>query len=166
MKPRTIKTLLLALSFCLCTITASAIEIGATAPDFELPTLDSKQVHLSSYKGQVIILKLATTWCPTCKQQNEEIESAGNFLRDNNVAVVEVFLQDSDKMVREYLQGEKYAMPHVALLDNGSALKAYNVYLIPRTLIIDKDFKVRRDGSLMTARELIVEVEKIVGKKP
>jgi len=153
--------LLIFLSLIFLSSGAAAIEVGAAAPDFKLSTLDGKQVSLSDYKGEVIILKLATTWCPTCKQQSQEIQSAGNFLRDHSVRVVEVFLQDSEKMVDEYLKGEKYVMPFVALLDDGQALKAYNVYLIPRVLIIDKDFKVRRDGSLLTDRELIVEIEKI-----
>lgn len=162
------KHLALPLLFCFSLLLlaggAEAIEVGALAPDFELPTLDGKQVSLSDFKGQPIVLKLATTWCPTCKQQTQEIQSAGNFLRDRKVAVVEVFLQDSEKMVREYLHGEKFAMPHVALIDDGRALKAYSVYLIPRLLIIDQDFKVRRDGSLLSDRELIVEVEKIAKK--
>jgi peroxiredoxin len=143
---------------------AAAVETGALAPDFELETLEGKKVRLSDYKGQVILLKLATTWCPTCKQQTEEIKDAGKFLAGKSVAVVEVFLQDSEKMVREYLEGETFEMPFVALMDDGSALKAYNVYLIPRVLLIDRDFKIRRDGSLIPARELIREVEKIVGE--
>lgn len=164
MKKHLVYTLLVFLSLLLLAGNAAAIEVGATAPDFKLPSLDGKEVSLSDYKGQIIILKLATTWCPTCKQQTEAILSANNFLRNNNVAVVEVFLQDSEKMVREYLKGDKYDMPFAALLDDGRALKAYNVYLIPRVLIIDQDFKVRRDGSLLSDRELIVEIEKFAKK--
>jgi peroxiredoxin len=164
MKKSLALSLLLLLALLLFAGGAAAVEIGATAPDFKLPTLDGKQVSLSDYKGQVIVLKLATTWCPTCKQQTQEIQSAGNFLRDRNVRVVEVFLQDSEKMVNEYLKGEKFEMPFVALLDDGRALKAYSVYLIPRVLIIDQDFKVRRDGSLLSDRELIVEIEKFAKK--
>lgn len=164
MKKHLIITLLTGLSLFLIAGSVAAIEIGAVAPDFKLPNLDGKQVSLTDYKGQIIVLKLATTWCPTCKQQSEEIQSAGNFLRNNNVAVVEVFLQDSEKMVREYLKGEKYDMNFVALLDDGQALKAYNVYLIPRMVIIDQDFKVRRDGNLLSDREIIVEIEKFAKK--
>lgn len=164
MKKHLVTTLLAFLSLLLVAGNAAAIEVGATAPDFKLPNLEGKQVSLSDYKGQIILLKLATTWCPTCKQQSQEIQSAGNFLRDNNVAVIEVFLQDSEKMVREYLKGEKHEMPFAALLDDGRALKAYNVYLIPRLVIIDQDFKVRRDGSLLSDRELIGEIEKFAKK--
>jgi peroxiredoxin len=164
MKKHLVFALLVFLSLLFIASTAVAIEVGATAPDFKLPNLDGKEVSLSDFKGKVIILKLATTWCPTCKQQSQEIQSANNFLRDNNVAVIEVFLQDSEKMVREYLKGEKYEMPFAALLDDGRALKAYNVYLIPRVVIIDQDFKVRRDGSLLSDRELIVEIGKLAKK--
>jgi peroxiredoxin len=141
-----------------------AIEAGAPAPDFELKTLEGKKVRLSDYKGQIILLKLATTWCPTCRQQTEEIKEAGKFLAAKNVIVVDVFLQDSEKMVREYLEGEDLQVPFVALLDDGSAHKAYNVYLIPRVLLIDGNFNVRRDGSLLPARELIKQVQKITGE--
>ncbi len=140
---------------------AAALEAGATAPDFELKTVDGKVVRLSDFKGQIILLKLATTWCPTCKQQSAEIIDAGKYLKEHNVAVVEVFLQDSEPMVREYLKGEKYEMPFAAVIDDGQARKAYSVYLIPRVLFIDREFKVRRDGNLMPARELIREIEAI-----
>ena len=142
---------------------AAAIETGESAPDFELKTLEGQKVRLSDYKGRIILLKLATTWCPTCRQQTEEIKEAGKALTEKNVAVVEVFLQDSEKMVREFLEGEALQVPYVALLDDGSAHKAYNVYLIPRVLLIDEEFKVRRDGSLLSARDLIKQLEKIVG---
>jgi len=141
----------------------AAMETGAPAPDFELKTLEGKKVHLSDYKGHIILLKLATTWCPTCRQQTEEIEEAGKFLADKNVVVVEVFLQDSEKMVREYLENKSHQMTYVALLDDGSALKAYNVYLIPRVLLIDENFNIQRDGSLLSAKDLIKQIGKISG---
>lgn len=139
----------------------AAIEKGAPAPDFELKTLEGNKVRLSDYKGQIILLKLATTWCPTCRQQMEEIKEAGKFLTGKKVVLVDVFLQDSEKMIREYLEGEDFQVPFVALLDDGSAHKAYNVYLIPRVLLIDENFKVQRDGSLLSARDLIKQVQKI-----
>jgi peroxiredoxin len=152
----------LLLSLLLFALPALAVEPGTPAPDFTLKTLDGTSVSLSDYRGQPIILKLATTWCPTCKQQSEAIRAVGDFLAQHDVAVVEVFLQDSEQMVRDYLEGVEFPMPHVALLDDGSALRAYNVYLIPRTVLIDPSFTVRRDGSLLESKELVKEVEKIL----
>jgi len=152
----------LLLSLFLLALPALAVEPGTTAPDFTLKTLDGTSVSLSDYRGQPIILKLATTWCPTCKQQSAAIRDVGDFLAEHDVAVVEVFLQDSEQMVRDYLKGVEFPMPHVALLDDGSALRAYNVYLIPRTVLIDPSFTVRRDGSLLESKELVEEVRKIL----
>lgn len=162
MKTKIILNLLVLL--LICAGTALAIEVGSTPPDFKLPTIEGKDVKLSDYQGRIILLKLATTWCPTCKQQSQEIAEAGKILAENDVVVIEVFLQDSEEMIREALAGQTFAMDHVALLDDGDARRAYAVYMIPRLLIIDRDFKVRRDGSLMTARDLIREVQAIAGK--
>ena len=154
---------LLLFAFLTPTPSTQAIEVGEAAPDFTLGTLDGRTVHLSDFKGRVILLKLATTWCPTCKQQTQEFLASGDYLKQHDIVVVEVFLQDSEEMVREYLEGKDFPMQHVALLDDGSALKAYNVYLIPRTLLIDKNFVVKRDGSLIDSDTLIAELGNLVG---
>lgn len=142
---------------------AFAIEEGSPAPDFQIPNLEGKKVRLSDFKGRIIVLKLATTWCPTCKQQVRELREAEQVLKENNVALVEVFIQDSPEMVREHVGESGMSMAHSVLIDNGKAAKAYNVYLIPRLLVIDKSFKVRRDGSMMTAHDLTRRIKKLAG---
>lgn len=155
-------TPLLLLLLLLISLPVYAVEPGSTAPDFKLQTLDGQSVRLSDYKGQPILLKLATTWCGTCRQQAQEILAAGDYLKKHNVMLVEVFVEDSPQMVRDYLKDKHYPMPHVTLLDDGSVVRAYNVFVIPRTIIIDRDFKIRRDGSLMPASELEAALSKVV----
>ncbi|HKK01695.1 MAG TPA: TlpA disulfide reductase family protein [Desulfuromonadales bacterium] len=165
MHRRVVSVLLMVLLFCLTAGSALAVQVGKTAPDFELKTVKGQSFRLSQLKGQLILLKLSTTWCPTCRQQTQEILAAGNYLRDHGVTVVEVFLQDTKAMVRDYLKGKNYPMPHYQMIDDGPVRQAYDVYLIPRVLFIDKQFKVRRDGSLMTASALKAEVAKILAQK-
>ena len=155
--------LLTPLLFLLLLMPASALETGSTAPDFELPNLNGEKIKLSDFRGQVIVLKLATTWCPTCKQQRESIKEAEPFLKENDVAVVEVFLQDSADMIRKHMAGAELALPNAVLLDNGSAARAYHVYVIPRVVVIDREFKIQRDGSLITAHDLTRRIKRILG---
>ncbi len=144
-----------------------ALDVGKAPPDFKLKTLDGKDVRLSDFKGQVIVLKLATTWCPTCKQQTEEFVSAGSFLKDKNVQVLEVFLQDTPEMVKEFVKGKAEAAPILPLIDDGQVHKKFNVYLIPRVLVIGPDFVVRRDGSVISAYDLKKQIEPLlVQSKP
>ncbi len=138
--------LLLAVS-CLLSVNALALETGEVAPQFELKSLDGEDVALADFKGRLVLLKLATTWCPTCKQLTAEIKKVGDFLAEKDVVVLEVFVQDSMTTVEKYLGDFNPPMTFHALLDDGQAYKAYNVYLIPRLLVIDADQVVRFDSS-------------------
>ena len=138
--------LLLAL-FCTAPTLGFAIEAGEPAPDFKLQSLTGEDVSLSDFKGSLVLLKLATTWCPTCKLLSAEIGKVGPFLKEQNAVVLEVFVQDSQKTILAYLGNHEPPMAFHALLDDGQAYEAYNVYLIPRFLVIDKDQVVRFDSS-------------------
>ena len=73
-------------------VCALAVNVGEVAPDFTLESVGGEKVSLNDFKGQVVLLKLATTWCPTCKELSAEIQKAGEFLKEQNVAVLEVYV--------------------------------------------------------------------------
>ena len=133
--------------FCLVPIAALAVATGETAPDFKLQDMTGEDVSLSDFKGRLVLLKLATTWCSTCKQLSAEIKKIGEFLKEQDVVILEVFVQDSEKTIKKYLGDHQPPMTFHALLDDGQAYKAYNVYLIPRFLLIDEEQVVRFDSS-------------------
>lgn len=153
--------LLLVIVSCLAPAFAAAIETGTQAPDFKLKSLQGDDVSLTDFKGRLVLLKLATTWCPTCKQLSGEIEKAGEFLKDKDVVVLDVFVQDSPEMIEKYLGDSKPPMSFHALLDDGQVYDAYNVYLIPRLLLIDSQQIVRFEsaGRIVLADEIISMVE-------
>lgn len=165
MKKFQLSILLLLLSLLILPTTSRALELGKAPPDFTLKTLDGKEVRLSDFKGRVIVLKLATTWCPTCQQQTGEFVQAGAFLNENNVQVIEVFLQDTPEMVKEFMKGKSEDVPLLPLIDDGTVHKRYNVYLIPRVLVIGPDFILRRDGSVISAYDLKLSIQALLDKK-
>ena len=158
--------LFILLTFCLLLFIAQPasayLKKGEVAPDFKLVDKAGKTVRLSDYLGQVVVLKLATTWCPTCKQQSEEIESAAEELNAGKVVVIDVFLQDTQEMVDDYLPKQNAIEQFVSVLDDGQVREAYNVYLIPRLLLIDHQQKVQRDGALLTGYDLKKRVQSLL----
>lgn len=138
--------MLLAL-FCLAPVKALAVKTGEVAPDFKLQALVGEDVSLSDFKGRLVLLKLATTWCPTCRQLSTEIKKIDSFLKEQDAVVLEVFVQDSMSTIKKYLGDYEAPMTFHALLDDGQVYEAYNVYLIPRFLVIDEDQVVRFDSS-------------------
>lgn len=161
MKRLLLSGLLALLFLAISSMSVCAVEIGISPPDIQLEDLDGQAFRLSDHKGELIILKLATTWCPTCQQQTAEFRELSAFLKEKNIRIVEVFLQDSEKMVREYVAREKFESPLNVMIDDGQALRAYNVYLIPRIVLIDRDFNVMRDGNILTAQQIRAEFEKV-----
>jgi peroxiredoxin len=158
-------TVLLFTLLCLTPVGVVAIETGAKAPDFKLKNLAGQEVSLSDFKGRVVLLKLATTWCPTCKQLSAEIDKIGEFLKEQDVVFLEVFVQDSKKMIEKFLGDTEPPMTFHALLDDGQAYEAYSVYLIPRFLVIDAEQVVRFDssGRNVLAADIIAMVKEFSG---
>jgi len=147
---------------------AQAVSVGSPAPDFTLADLDGKTVHLADYKGRIVLLKLATTWCPSCRQQSQELHDALEVLKRFDVVVIEVFLQDSETMVRNFLGEPNLRLPGaVAVIDDDQVRRRYNVYTIPRVLLLDRDLTIRRDGGLWPTKELSKAIEQLgAGTKP
>lgn len=158
-----LRTLLLIALWLLLPVLAGAVEVGKLAPGFTLPTLDGKSVSLTDFKGKVVLLKLATTWCPSCAQLSRELATIGEFLKENEVVLIEVFVQDNPEMIARYFEGKNFPMAHHILLDDMQAYRAYSIYLIPRLLVVDREQKVRYDngaaGTVLPAAELRKLVE-------
>lgn len=138
-----LSTLLL---LCFAGQSLAYLQVGSEAPDFKLADLEGNKVSLSDFKGQIIILQLGTTWCPDCVGQSADLLKIGPSLKDQGVVLVEVFIQETGSSVSKFLKGKDFVMPMVPLLDDGQAHRAYQVYLIPRLLIIDQQSRIVHDG--------------------
>src|SRR5580693_8685833 len=46
-----------------------AVEIGQPAPDFTATDINGKTVHLSDYKGKIVVLESYNSDCPFCHNQ-------------------------------------------------------------------------------------------------
>ena len=141
-------------------------EVGAPAPDFALPALDSKggtgTVKLSDYRGRPVMLNFWASWCNPCRREfpmfREQLAKA-----DGKWALVGVNTQDFVKS-----DGQKFAKDQKATWPNGydsdGAVKAgYSGSPgLPQTFFIDADGIIRSHlfGEL-TADKLHQELTKI-----
>lgn len=131
-----------------------ALPVGTKAPDFALKNLEGQTVRLSDYKGRIVLLKIGSTQCPTCMKELEEIREIGDFLKQNDVVFLDVFLRDSKEMIMEAIGDEEFPMTTEPLIGDMDAYKAYRVYLIPRVLLIDRNLNIVRDGSVWSREDI------------
>ncbi|MDX2479852.1 MAG: TlpA disulfide reductase family protein [Desulfuromusa sp.] len=142
-----------------------ALKTGDPFPSLSGTTLEGAEFSISSLKGQPIILKVGTTWCPTCGQQSKEIDKLRGFMTENEIQFVDVFIQENEKKVRKYFSGDGHQIPDVVIIDQGEIARALNIYLIPRVILIDKDFQVYRDSDPLPSDVLKQELEKMLIQK-
>ena len=160
-KPISLFFILIAL--LLAPLCAGAVEVGKPAPAFALPDLAGKTVSLADFKGRVVVLKLATTWCPSCKVLSRDLASLGGFFKERDVVLLEVFVQDTPEMVKEAQAGQSFPMTHHALLDEDEQVyRDYGIYLIPRLLVIDRQQAVRYDNGSAATLLPAGEIRKLV----
>jgi peroxiredoxin len=131
-----------------------ALPSNALAPDFTLADLDGKKISLSDYRGKVVILKLGTTWCPGCRDQDKELQKIDDVIKEAGITLIQVFLDDPVEAVRDYQQEFAMKSPVVVLLGDERLQRDYSVYSIPRLLILSAEQKILSDATGMTAQQI------------
>lgn len=121
---------------------------GTPAPDFTAVAPDGSQVHLSDYKGKVVVLDFWSTWCGPCQSSMPHLEKVYQEVKDKNVAVLGVCVWDKKPEYDKWVAAKKdlYHFPTAfdpAPTQDGSiATKLYKVSGIPTQYVIDKDGKI------------------------
>jgi len=118
--------------------------VGKPAPDFQLTTLDNKQVKLSDLKGDVVVVDFWATWCPPCRKSLPHLQSVSQNQNDakEGLKVWAVNARESNDKVEKFMKDNNYSFT-VPLDSDGKTLQAYLVRGIPTTVIIGRDGKIR-----------------------
>lgn len=121
---------------------ATAVEVGQPAPDFTLTDLDDKEVSLSDYKGQPVMLNFFASWCPPCIEEAPEIQRFEENYGDK-IKILMIDRAEPKVLVEEFV--EKYGSTSTYLMDyNNSLSRPYGVIGQPETFFIDKNGIVRQ----------------------
>ncbi|PLY11901.1 MAG: hypothetical protein C0624_01275 [Desulfuromonas sp.] len=154
-----LRAVLLSTLFILFAIPSWAI-VGGWAPDFSLKDHAGATCRLADYQGQPLVLKIGTTWCPSCASQTKELQKALPQLQELGVAVIEIFVEDSPQAVAAYRDKHHLPADVKTCIDDGQVLKGYSVVSIPRVLMLDGQH-VLRDGYLVPAKQLVETFKKL-----
>ena len=112
------------------------------APDFALKDADGKVVHLSDYKGKVVLLDFWATWCGPCKIEIPWFMEMQRKNKDKGFEVLGVAMDDEGwEVVKPFVtkMGVNYRM----VIGNDMTAQAYGgVDALPTTFLIDRAGKI------------------------
>lgn len=115
------------------------LEIGNSAPDFTLQTIDGKSFKLSDLRGKKVLLNFFATWCPPCNGEMPDLETFYRDNKNNNITVLAVNLTTSEqntKNISNFIS--KYRLTFPVVLDKqGDISNVFQVINIPTSYFID-----------------------------
>ncbi len=115
---------------------------GAEAPDFVLKSAEGRNLRLSEYRGEVVMLSFWATWCGDCRSQLEQLANMYARYADAGVELLAVSLDQNEREAGEVAAslGVGFPVLHDA---SGEVGRLYDVSKIPVMVLIDRSGTVR-----------------------
>lgn len=115
---------------------------GQPAPDFTLRASTGKNLKLSEFRGQVVMINFWATWCAPCREELPHLDRLYQQYRKAGFALLGVNIDDNPRAAQQ--MAEQLGVRFPVLFDATKQVsKRYDVDAMPTTLIVDRDGKVQ-----------------------
>ena len=135
------------------------------APDFALKDMNGATVHLSDYKGKVILLDFWATWCGPCKIEIPWFMEFEQQLKNRGFAVLGVSMDEGGwEDVKPYIEERK--INYRILMGDDKVEQSYGgIDSLPTTFLIDRSGKIAavHVGIEKGENEIRDEIESLLG---
>ena len=117
--------------------TSNSQRDSGLAPDFTISGYDGSTITLSKLRGQVVVINFWASWCLTCRQEAEYLETTWRHYQDQGVVFIGVDYVDTESEALKYIK--QYNITYI----NGPDLQmeisdAYNIKGVPETYFVDR----------------------------
>jgi thiol-disulfide isomerase/thioredoxin len=139
--------------------------VGSLAPDFDLPTLDGKNLKLSDLRGKAVLLNFWATYCGPCKIEMPWFVELQKEYGPQGFQIVGVAMDDAstDEIAKFTRQmGVNYPV----LIGKDSVADSYGgVSVLPTTFFVDRNGKlIAREFGLQSRSVFVDHIKKALSQ--
>jgi len=139
-----LKNCLPGLLLCLVAATGAASSglTGQPAPDFALKSSTGKNLRLSEYRGDVVMINFWATWCGPCRQEMPLLDELYSRYQRVGFSLLGVNIDDDSGKAMNMVSELGVSFP--VLFDARKEVsRLYAVDAMPVTVILDREGTVR-----------------------
>lgn len=115
------------------------LQVGQAAYDFAARDLEGNLVRLSDFRGQPVMVNFWATWCPPCRRELPDFETAYQAYQDEGLVILALNQDEPASLVATYFHVDN-DFSFTPLLDEGSTISwGYGVNSFPTTVFVGRD---------------------------
>ena len=116
--------------------------VGKDAPDFALKGLDGRNLRMSEFRGQVVLVNFWARWAGDSRQEMPALDRINTTYNRAGLVVLGVSVDEDLKRAREFADSMHVSYP--ILFDTGSDIgRDYFLERMPMTVLVDRAGVVR-----------------------
>ena len=133
-------TALMSLLFLALSVNAGTIT--GKAPDFTLKSNSGKNLRLSDFRGQVVMINFWASWCGPCRQEMPILDQLSKRYGKLGFTLLGVNVEQDSSKANAYLKDIPVSFPILYDTANQTS-KLYNVNAMPTTVLVDRNGNMR-----------------------
>jgi peroxiredoxin len=124
----------------------ASADAAAPATDFTLRDVEGRDVRLSDFEGQVVLLNFWATWCVPCEAEFPHLQRIWETHKDRGFTVLAIAMDGPETIANVASFARRYRLGFPVLLDEET--KVVGIYnpkrTAPLSLIIDRQGRIAR----------------------
>ncbi|GAC1496708.1 MAG: hypothetical protein NVS1B6_02010 [Steroidobacteraceae bacterium] len=118
-------------------IAATSTLVGKDAPDFVLKATDGRNLRMSEFRGQVVLVNFWARWAGDSRQEMPALDRINTTYQRAGLVVLGVSVDEDLARARDFAQAMKVSYP--LMFDPGSELgRDYLLKNMPMTFLVDR----------------------------